>query len=204
MPESTAPRPNARTARIATLAVVPLALVASGLIVSQASYSAFSATTSDDGSAWSMGSVVLTDDSAGAALFTANNLKPGSADTNCIAVTSSGSLPAAVRLYASDVKQTGELGSHVRLTIRQGTGGGHGTCEGFSAAASSPVLYDGTLSGFASARTSYATGLGTWQPNGVAPETVVYEITYAVSPDAPSSVMGTAASLGFTWEAQNL
>lgn len=204
MARSAALRPSARTARITTLAVVPLALLASGLVVSQASYSAFSASTSDGGNAWSMGSVALSDDSAQEALFSASNLKPGSADTNCIAVTSSGSLPSAVRLYATDVRQTGNLGSYVTLQIRQGTGGGHGTCAGFTPATTSPVLYSGSLSKFAGASTSYATGVGTWQPTGTAEETVVYEISYAVSPDAPSSVMGATASLGFTWEAQNL
>ncbi|WFR66848.1 hypothetical protein P9139_19795 [Curtobacterium flaccumfaciens] len=34
-------------------------------------------------------------------------------------------------------------------------------------------------------------------------ETKTFQITYTVSPDAPASVMGATASLGFTWEAQN-
>lgn len=196
--------PSTRTARLATMAVVPLALVASGLIVSQASHAAFSDKTSNDGTNWAMGSVALEDDDASSALFSATNLKPGAADSNCIAVTSSGSLPSAVRLYASDLEQTADLGSHISLQIRQGTGGGFGTCDGFTPAASTPVLFDGTLAGFASGSTSYATGKGTWKPTGDEKETVVYEISYSVDADAPNSLMGAKASVGFTWEAQNL
>jgi len=200
---STTHRPTARTARRATLAIIPLALVASGLIVSQASHAAFSATTSGDDNAWSMGSVALSDDTAQQAIFSAENLKPGSADRNCVAVTSSGTLPSEVRLYATDVAQTADLASHVTLQIRQGTGGGYGTCDGFAPAASSPVLFDGSLADFVTTSTSYGTGVGTWQPSGAGEETVVYEISYAIDVDAPASVMGASASLGFTWEAQN-
>lgn len=192
--------PSTRTARFATLAVVALALVGSGLIVSQASHAAFSADTSNDGNDWALGSVALEDD-ATSALFSAKNLKPGSTETHCIAVTSKGSLPSAVRLYATNLQQTADLGSHVSLRIRQGTGGGYGTCNGFTPASD---VYAGTLADLARTSTSYATGKGAWETTGADKETAVYEFTYAVDSDAPNSLMGSTASVDFTWEAQNL
>ncbi|WFR66847.1 hypothetical protein P9139_19790 [Curtobacterium flaccumfaciens] len=99
-------------------------MLAAGLAVSTASYSAFSATSSNDADNWSMGSVALNNDAANGALFSASNLKPGSTGTNCIAVTSSGSLASAVRLYATNVQQTKALASYVTLQVKQGSGGG--------------------------------------------------------------------------------
>lgn len=196
--------PNRAFARIATLAVIPAALLAAGVAVSTASYSAFSATSSDDANNWSMGSVALSNDASNGALFSASNLKPGSTGTNCIAVTSSGSLPSVVKLYATNVQQTKALASYVTLQIKQGNGGGYGTCNGFTAAAGADgALYNDSLATFANTRTNYATGIGTWKPTGDKPETKTYQITYTVSSDAPASVMGASASLGFTWEAQN-
>lgn len=197
-------RPNRTIARVATLAVIPAALLAAGVAVSTASYSAFSATSSDDANNWSMGSVALSNDASNGALFAASNLKPGSTGTNCIAVTSTGSLPSAVKLYATNVQQTKALASYVTLQVKQGSGGGYGTCNGFTAAAGSEgLLYNDSLASFASTRTSYATGVGTWKPTGDKSETKTYQITYTVSSDAPASLMGATASLGFTWEAQN-
>jgi hypothetical protein len=172
--------------------------------VSTASYSAFSATTSDNANNWSMGSVALSNDATNGALFSASNLKPGATGTNCIAVTSSGSLPSAVKLYATDVHQTNALASYVTLQVKQGTGGGYGTCSGFTASSGADgTLYNDSLATFATTRTNYATGIGTWKPAGDKADSRTYQITYTVSPDAPASLMGATASLGFTWEAQN-
>lgn len=198
-------RPTRTLARLGTFAVIPAALLAAGIAVSTASYSAFSATSSDGADNWSMGTVALTNDAANGALFSASNLKPGSTGTNCIAVTSSGSLPSAVRMYAKDVTQTKALASSVTLQVKQGTGGGYGTCDGFTAATGTDgTLYDGSLASFVSTRKDYASGLGTWKTAGTKPETRTFQITYTVSPDAPATLMGATASLGFTWEAQNL
>ncbi|WBU37018.1 hypothetical protein [Homoserinibacter sp. YIM 151385] len=197
-------RPNRTLSRIAAFAAIPSALLVAGIAVSTASYSAFSATTSDGASNWSMGSVALSSDAANGALFSAEDLKPGSTGTNCIAVTSTGSLASAVKLYATDVHQTKGLASHVTLRVKQGSGGGYGTCNGFTPASGAEgTLFDDSLATFATSRTDYATGIGTWKPAGKKAETRTFQITYTVSPDAPASLMGASASLGFTWEAQN-
>jgi hypothetical protein len=107
-------------ARRAALAVVPLALLGSGAMIYQASNAAFTASTSTGSNSWTAGNVVVTNTSSGSALFTVGNLKPGFAATagraqsKCLVVTYSGSLPSNVRMYVS------AFGS----TVRPGTGPG--------------------------------------------------------------------------------
>ena len=74
-----------------------MAVLASGGLVWQSSYSAFSATTSNPTNNWSAGTVALSDDDSNTAMFTASNLKPGATGTKCIAVTSTGSRASGPR-----------------------------------------------------------------------------------------------------------
>ncbi|KQO84480.1 MULTISPECIES: hypothetical protein [unclassified Frigoribacterium] len=196
-------RPTPRMTRLAAWIAIPAALVASGVVVSQASYSAFSSTTVNPTSNWTAGSVALTDDDNNTALFTAANLKPGSTGTNCIAVTSTGSLASTVKLYGTNATTTKDLASNITLSVVQGTGGGFGTCSGFTALGQGASLYSGSLAAFGTSSTNFATGVGTWAPTGTASETRTYQVTYTVSPSAPNTTQGGTAALGLTWEAQN-
>ncbi|MDF2045968.1 hypothetical protein [Microbacterium sp. Kw_RZR3] len=200
----TATIPSRRLGKIATIAVIPLSFIAAGALVSTASYSAFSATTSNPSNNWSAGSVGLTNSSPNSAAFDATNLKPGSTGTTCVAVTSTGTLPAAVKLYATNASQSQGIGDWLNLTVTQGTGGGNGSCNGFSPISSGASVYDNTLSSFVNGATDYGSGVGNWAPaGGSSPETRTFQITYAVSTNAPSSIMGATANVNFTWEAQN-
>ncbi|HZC73141.1 MAG TPA: hypothetical protein VE442_20775 [Jatrophihabitans sp.] len=196
-------RPSVLSARSLGIAAVLLGVLASGALIWQASYSAFSATTSNPTSNWSAGTVALSDDDANTALFTATGLKPGSTGTKCIAVTSTGSLASAVKLYGSNAATTNALSSSINLTITQGTGGGFGSCTGFTPLGSGSSVYTGTVAGFASSATNYATGLGSWAPTGTGSETRTFQLVYTVDPNAPNSAQGGTAAIGFTWEAQN-
>jgi hypothetical protein len=196
-------RASSRAVKIAKWSAIPLALLASGAVVSQASYSAYSATTVNPTSNWATGTVNLTDDDANTALFSASNLKPGSTGTKCIAVTSTGTLASAVKLYSTAAATTKALASYINLTVTQGTGATFGSCAGFTALGTGSSVYSGTLDNFGSTATSYATGLGTWAPTGAANETRAYQLVYTVSSSAPDSTQGGTAALGFTWEAQN-
>lgn len=195
--------PSVRTARIVTWSVVPVALLVSGLIVGQASYSAFSSTTSNPTSNWATGSVALTDDDANVALFSASGLAPGATGTKCIVVTSTGTLPSTVKLYGTGAATTKSLSSHIQLAVVQGTGGSFGSCTGFAPTATGSSVYSGTLEAFGSSATSFASGLGTWAPTGAATESRTYQFTYTVDPAAPNTTQGGTAALGFTWEAQS-
>lgn len=197
---------SARTATWAKWAVVPAALLVSGVAVSQASYSAFSATTQSSANNWAAGTVRLDSGAnkaasgagAGTATFTATNLKPGSTGAKCITVTSSGSLASTVKLYATDAKTTNKLSSSIDLVITEGTGG-DSTCTGFTPAGE---IFNDTLAKLGSKK-SFAAGVGAWTPDGTSPETRTYKIVYTLNAAAPNSTQEGTASMGFTWEAQN-
>lgn len=195
-------RVSPRAARLAAWIAVPAALVASGVVVSTASYSAFSATTSNPTNNWTSGNVVLADDDNDTALFSATGLKPGSTGSKCIAVTSTGTLPSVVRLYGTGAQTTSDLATALDITIESGTGGGFSSCTGFTADAGSP-LFTGKLSALGTQATNYSTGLGAWAPTGSGSQTHVYRFSYSLPTGAPSTAQGKTASIGFTWEAQN-
>jgi hypothetical protein len=195
--------PSARLAKTMRWAILPAALVVSGLVIAPASYSAFSSTTANPTSNWTAGTVMLADDDASSALFTATGLRPGSTGTKCIVVTSSGNLPSTVKLYGTGAATTNALSGSITLAVTQGTGGSFGSCTGFTPLASGASVYNGTLAAFAAGSTGFATGLGNWAPTGSASESRTYQFVYTVDAAAPNTTQGGTASIAFTWEAQN-
>lgn len=196
-------RPTRRAARIAKYLAIPVALIVSGLVVAQASYSAYSDSTVNPTNNWTSGTVKLSDDDANTALFTATGLKPGSTGTKCIAVTSSGTLPSAVKLYGTAPTTTLALSTYLNLTVTQGTAGTFASCTGFTPLATGASVYSGTLLNFGATATNFASGLGSWAPTGTAPETRTYQFVYTLSATAPDTTQGGTAAIGFTWEVQN-
>ena len=200
-------RPSRKVATIVSLVAIPAALAVSGLVVAQSSYSAYSATTVNPTSNWATGTVALTDDDANAAAFTATNLKPGSTGSRCIVVTSDGTLPSRVRMYGRNGTGTTMLGASMNLTVTQGTGGSFGSCTGYTPLATGAGVYSGTLAGFGTTATNFASGVGSWNTAGVATgaaaETRTYQLTYSVNANTTNDTQGGTAAIGFTWEAQN-
>ncbi|WP_222195736.1 hypothetical protein [Modestobacter italicus] len=144
------------------------------------------------------GTVALSDD-AGGTLFTVSGLKRGDSGTRCISVTSTGTVPAGIRMYATGRSDTNGLASALRLTVRIGTGGGYADCAGFRSNAS---VYDGTLAAFPTDR--WADGLGTWTTSGdPAGEQRTYEITYSLPVNTQGTVQSGSATVTFVWEAQS-
>ena len=195
--------PSPRAVRSSRWLLWPVAVAITFAVVGQASYAAFSAKVTNGGNSFSVGSVNLTDDDAGSALLSLTNLKPGASGSRCIAVTSTGTLPSSVKLYATDVASTRSLGSYVALTITQGSGAAFGSCTGFTASTSGSAVYSGTLAAFALAATGYGNGVGSWAPTGNAAETRSFQFAYTVSATTPDTAQGGTASFGLTWEAQN-
>ncbi|GAA1436821.1 hypothetical protein GCM10009616_37490 [Microlunatus lacustris] len=196
-------RPSRRAAKIAAVLAVPAAIAVSGLVVSQASYSAYSATTESPTSNWATGTVALSDDDRGIAEMTASNVKPGFTGSHCITVTSTGSLASAVKLYATGSASTKGLAEHIDVTLVQGTGGSFGNCSGFTRLPTGGTLFVGTMDGFSQSHTGFANGLGGWTPTGQGDESRTYMVTFRVDPEAPNTTQGGTASVGLTWEAQN-
>ena len=193
-------RPSVRVGSAVRLAAIPLSVVLGAGVVWQASQAAFTATTSNPTNNWSAGSVALSDDDSNTAMFAASNLKPGSTGQKCIAVTSTGTLPATVKLYATGAARTNGFDSYLNLTVEQGTGGGFSSCTGFTAGGGAGQSYTGTLAGFTSTYQNFGTGLGTFAPTGSGPQTATYRFTYTVDSATPNSAMNGTAASGFTWE----
>lgn len=191
-----------RTKILRTLAVLGvLACLAAGGV-----FSAFSSQTDNPGNVVSTGNVELADNDGDSALYSLTNAKPGASQASCIKVTYSGSLDASVRLYTPSTIEP--LGTSVNLKIEPGTQASSTfpSCTDFTPDAGG-ALYDGTLSAFAAAHSTFANGLA--DNPGVATkwtsgDSVVYRVTATLSASAPNSAQGqTTGTHLLRWEAQN-
>jgi hypothetical protein len=189
------------------VSLLALLMLGSGLKVG-ATWSAFSATT-DDTSTVAGGTVALSDNDAGSAMFSVSGMQPGDTSSRCVQVTSTGTLPSLVKLYGS-VTGTG-LGTYLTLTLTRGTvsSGSFSSCTGFSAdsadliGSGAGVLYTGTLAAFP---TTYAGGVTDYTRPSVpeawtANEVHAYRLTVTLQNNAAAA--GKTAGATFTWEARN-
>lgn len=188
-----------RSRRLVRWGALPVAVLASGVIVSTASYSAFTSSTDNTGNAWNAGAISLADDDSGAAMFAAEDLQPGSTGENCIAITSDGSLESDIRLYADNAAQEQGLDQYLQLEIVQGIGGGYGSCEDFVPATSDATVYSGTLAALTSTAVDHTSGIGSWASDGGGEERV-FKVSYTLTDDAPNTVQGGSATVDLVWE----
>lgn len=198
-----------RTSKVLA-ATVPLGIIASGVLVWQASYAAFSATTTNPNNNFSAGSVTLTDDhQPSTVLFNASALKPGSTGSSCIKVTYNGSLASTVKMYvkSGDLTNTapGDLSPYLTLQIAEGTGNA-ADCSDFGGTPSNIYNPTGvgdtakTLSDFSTNRSTFGTGVSGFAPTGSG-QSKTYKITYWLQDQ--SAAQGKNSTVKFTWEAQN-
>src|SRR3989440_3992284 len=178
-----------------------------GAVAGIGTFSAFSATTSNDGNSFSAGTVVLSDNDSGSAMYNVSNAKPGDSATSCITVTYTGNLAANVKLYTTST--IGSLGSHLTLTVTQGTGSVAfgSSCTNFTPDGSGSQIYSGTLSNFATTYAGYGSGLALTNAGGSAAwaqnDARVYKFQISLpSSDTTGSGLNTGTH-SFTWEAQN-
>jgi hypothetical protein len=175
--------------------VVLVAVLGSGALVWRASDAAFTGSTSNGANNWNAGKVSLSDDDSTTAMFSTAGAKPGSYGEKCIVITFTGNIASSVKLYAANY--TGTLGPYISLLIEKGTAGDFSSCgTGWTGTS----VYSGTLSGFATASTTFATGVGTFTPstNGT---TAVYRFTWMLTDD--NAAKSLTSGCDFTWEAQN-
>lgn len=168
-------QPSRNALKIGSAIATPVAILAAALLVWQSSYAAFSGTTRNSGNNWATGSVALTDDDSGAALFQAAGMVPGDTQTRCITVTANATVPGVVKGYAvNPVLSPSGLQDHVMVGMKYGTGGGFGSCTGF---VEGGVLFPATSLTALAKYDSFATGAGGW---AVTPGTQsrTYEITW--------------------------
>ena len=185
---------------------IALTLLMVGIVTALAgigSWSAFSSTSQNDGNSFAAGTVYLSDNDAGAAMYQVSNKKPNDTVQTCIKLTYTGSLAADVHLYTTS--SLGSLGQYLDLTVEKGSFAGSPafpSCTGFSSQA---TIYSGTLANFASTKTSFATGVAAypgaqtqWNQN----DALVYRFTLTVQDNNAAGGL-TTGSHSFIWEAQN-
>jgi hypothetical protein len=195
---------NSRTSKLARRILLSLVVLgAAGVLAGMGAFSAFTATTTNTGNTFAAGTVNINQHAGATTLYTGSNKKPGDSTIACVRVTYSGSLSAAVKLYASAGITNGSL---FHLKVERGssltTPDNTMNCTGF---ASTSTAFDANLDTLA---TTYAAGIdgqaaaAPWATNS----TVDYRFTISVNddttPNAHTSAMSTGTH-GFTWEARN-
>jgi hypothetical protein len=169
-------------------------------------FGVFSATTQNAGNEISTGTVAISDNDAGSALYNVTGAKPGDTVSRCIHTTYTGSLPANVHVYSTSTP--GALAQYVDLTITKGTQAGSvfPDCTGF-AADTGGVLFNGTLQGFEQNRTSFANGIDTnpgIQTSWLTGNSVVYKVDATLQLATPDASQGASSGVhAFVWEARN-
>lgn len=188
---------------IMTTALVALV----GTVVGIGTFSAFSSTTSNSGNTFAAGTVYLTDNDAGSAMYNVSAGSPGTSVVKCIKLTYGGTLASDVKLYT--LSSVGAVASQIDLTIEKGTSSGSPSFPGCGTFTAESTVYTGTLGAFGSARNSYANGVAAfpasqsaWNQN----DTLVYRFTLTLQDDNSANGGATPLSTGshaFTWEARN-
>lgn len=195
--------PNSRSRRWVILAVSPIAIVAAGLLVWQASSAAFTAQTRNIGNSWETGAVSLSDDDLGAAGFQITKVVPGQTGTHCITVTSTSSTPGVVKMYLTRVGAQG-LENNVIITLESGTGGSFINCLGFVPDAAPEPAVSLAIAG--TMTYDYATGTLPWTTTGAAAgESKSYRVTWlfdtaGLSQTEVDALQGKSASADVVWE----
>ncbi len=178
-----------------------------GSLVALGVFGLFSATTQNSGNEISAGTIAISDNDAGSAMFNITNAKPGDSWTRCIKVLYTGSLPSDVRLY--EVGGGGPLSPYLKLKLEQGAQAEptFPSCTGFTPDATNGTgtLYEGP--GFGSIGSTYDTGAPVvpfgqtvWNPG----QSLAYRATLTLNAEAPEQAQGnTTGEFTIVAEARN-
>ena len=195
--------PTARNL-LATVVVVGLLIATVGAAV----FSAYTSVSTNEGNTFTAGTIALTDNDSGSALFNVNGFTPGDSFVRCIRVdyASTGGVESGIKLYGN-TGGTG-LADYLDLRIRRGTmpaPGASGDCTGFTPDTDDydgngdGVFFDSQLDQFPA---TYASGIADPVSAWADGDSAVYEITLTVQND--NAAQGLAATQDFSFEARNL
>ncbi|WP_189171394.1 hypothetical protein [Pilimelia anulata] len=182
-----------------------LGLGVTAAVVYQQTAGTFSATTSNPSNAFTMGSVVITDNDSGAALFTVTGMVPGQTANNCLVVTYSGNATSTVKLYTANYNATDGAAdgatapSWLRMHIQVGTG----TCGAPVGLTSVTAAAPGDTMATVSGKTNFANGYTTGWTSATNGNTRVFRFTYTLDSSAPNTAQSDGITTDFVWEAQN-
>jgi hypothetical protein len=191
-------------------AAVIVGLMGSGAMVWQASSAAFTAQTENDGNSWDSGTVVLSDNDSGSALFTATSLVPGSTATQCINIEYDGDVASTVKLFGDpgavpDIA----LADYLAVDISIATAGK--VCADAVGGDYTRFFGDGnivddvaadTLDEFLTAHTDFSNGAGSYVTPAAPNYVRAFRIKYTLIDD-PAADGLDATGVKFVWEAQN-
>jgi len=193
---------SGRNAKVVAAAVI-VGLLGSGTLVWQASSAAFTASTLNDGNSWTAGSVTLTDNDSGSALFNETDLVDGTTDTQCIEVTYNGSVASTEKLYSNT--PTGTLGQYLDLDVSDGAGAARtppgALTQIFGDANTTLDAGNDTLDEFAAAHTNWGNGAGSWAVSSAGTKKP-YVFKYTMGGGNAGQGL-SATNVRFTWEAQS-
>ena len=185
-----------------------LTVMVVGSIVAFGTFSAFSSSTENPGNNFDAGTVAISDNDAGSALYNVTNRKPGQITEKCIKVTYNGTLASDVKLYNPDAVNA-DVADYTDLVITSGIGE-ETDCSDFDDDTSNPTVYSGELDDFQSAHDSYANGLvdnPLAQTKWDADDTVTYRFSVTLQDNnAANAGTGTGYESGahkYVWEARN-
>jgi hypothetical protein len=175
-----------------------------GSVAAMGVFGLFSATTQNSGNELRSGTVAISDNDSGQAMFNVTGAKPGDSWERCIKVTYTGSLAADVRIYM--VTPNGPLAEYIDVKMEQGSQASSTfpTCTGFTpdatgtfyegpSASPVPGNWDLSIPVIPAGATAWNTG-----------DSLVFRITQTLSPATPDTLQ--QASTGVTavvWEARN-
>lgn len=184
------------------LTLLTLGVTAS--LATLATFSAFTATTANAGNSIESGSVALSDNDSGSAMYNITNGRPTESQDFCIKVSYGGSLASTVKLYMATAVTNGSL-FNIQVERGNSLSDFGDACTDFVADAT--IFGPDTLENFQVAHSSWANGLdagdGTAWDFG---ESIDYRFTITTNDDPTVDAHTVAMSSGlhdFTWEAQN-
>lgn len=158
------PSKSRKSRKLIAALATPIAVVAAGAMVYQASYAAFTGQTRTSGNEWSTGSLNLVDDDHGQARFQVANMLPGSSGSACVRVTATASVPSTVYGYTvNPVTSAQGIENHIDMTIEGGQGGTFADCSSFVRDTTNGLLVDNVpLANLFAVTYDQAHSLGGW------------------------------------------
>lgn len=197
---------SSRVRKIALFSTAPLAVLVAGAMVWQGSQAAFTSSTRNSGNEWSTGSVVLTDDDLGSAMFQADNIVPGQTGEKCIVITSQSNVPGEVRAYNQNMIASRGLEDRIYFDLELGTGGTSNDCSTFVPTVNEVPARP--LSTIEAANHDYASGGAPWTTTGTPGESQTYRATWrfdttGMTQTQINDLQGARVTVDIVWELQS-
>lgn len=198
--------PSIRTRLIAARASAPVAILLAGLMVWQGSEAAFTAETHNSGNNWDAGSIHISDDDDGGAMFQVAELTPGDTGVKCIVVTADSTVTGVIRTYVSSMTAEG-LQDYIDITIEQGSGGSFANCADPTPFSASVTHAAQAVSGLRTDHGTYGTGILPWT-KGTGEQSMTYRFTWVfdttgLTETEVNALQTKSVGANFEWELQN-